>query len=44
MSVETTDRFLSAYTSVAVLLFSVQSELKFPDGIKEIKFSCDYED
>jgi hypothetical protein len=44
MSVETTDRSLSAYSSVAVLLFSVQSELKFHDGLKEIKFSRGYED
>jgi hypothetical protein len=44
MSVEITDRSLSAYSSVAVLLFSVQSELKFHDGIKEMKFSFGYED
>ena len=44
MSVETTDRSLSAYSSVAVLVFSVRSELKFHGGIKEIKFSCGYED
>lgn len=44
ISVETTDRSLSAYSSVAVLLFFVQSELKFHDGIKEIKFSFGYED
>jgi len=44
MAVKTTERTLSAYSSVAVLLFSIQPELKFHDGIKEIKFSCDYED
>jgi len=44
MSVETIERSLSAYSSVAGLLFSVQSELKFDDGVKEIKCSCDYED
>jgi len=44
MSIETTERSLSAYSSVAVLLLSVQSELKFHDGIKEVKFICGYED
>jgi len=44
MSVETTERTLTPYSSVEVLLFCVQSELKFHDGIKEIKFSCGYED
>jgi hypothetical protein len=44
MSLETTDRFLSAYSSVAVLVFYVQSELKFHNGLNEIKFSCGCED
>jgi hypothetical protein len=44
MSLETSDRALSAYSFVAVLVSSVQSELKFHNGINEIKFSCGYDD